>query len=199
MHKSISDHPKIFHRIHVPDIFQVWCTHTPPGSFQRCSPAAKSGPNSYLLHPWKSEEIFLKMLFLKQFWQHIRSPQGSMVDFGPRNALNEKCPATFLVRNVMENTFRTYLRHLESIWSGPKCYISANKYAILLVHLTSFYDFYEFPMHKSISDHPKINHRMHVQDLFKCNAPIHPPGSLQRCSTAPESGPKSHLLHTWES
>ena len=95
------------------------------------------------------------MLFLKQFWQHIRSPQGSMVDFGPRNALNEKCPATFLVRNVMENTFRTYLRHLESIWSGPKCYISANKYAILLVHLTSFYDFYEFPMHKSISDHPK--------------------------------------------
>ena len=51
-----------------------------------------------------------------------------MLDFGPSNALNEKCPATFLVRNVMENTFRTCLRHLRSIWGGPKCFLTHHKF-----------------------------------------------------------------------
>ena len=92
----------------------------------------------------------------------MRNPQGSMVNFGPRNALNEKCPATLLVRNVMENTFRPCLIHLRSIWSGPKCYTGANKFAIFLVHLASFYDFYEFSVYKSVSDHPKINDKMHI-------------------------------------
>ena len=95
-----------------------------------------------------------------------------MVNFGPRNALNEKFPATFLVRNVMENKFRTCLKHLRSIWGGPKCYTSANKSATFLVHLGSFYDFCEFLMHKSNSDHPKVNDRMHVQAFFECDTHI---------------------------
>ena len=99
-----------------------------------------------------------------------------MVDFGPRNAPNEKCPATFLVRNVMENTFRTYSRHLEPIWSGPKCYTNANEPVIVFVKLTSFYDFYEFSVHKSNSDHPKINDRMYFYVCFECARPKHPPG-----------------------
>ena len=132
------------------------------GSLERCSTAPKSGPKSHFSHPCKSQEIMWKMLFLKQFWEYLTYPQTSMVDFGPRNALNEKCPATFLVRNVMEITFRTCSRHLESIWGGPKSYTSAKKSAIFPVHLGSFYDFYEFYMHKSISDHPKINARMYI-------------------------------------
>ena len=122
-----------------------------------------------------------------------------MVNFGPRNALNEKCPATFLVRNVMENTFRTCLRHLRLVWGGPKCYSSANKSAIFLVHLDSFYDFCEFLMHKSISDYPKINDTMHVQDFFEFDTPTRTSESLQRCSTASKSGPKSHFLHLCKS
>ena len=121
-----------------------------------------------------------------------------MVDFGPRNALNEKCPATLLVRNVMENTFRTCLTHLRSIWGGPKFYTGANKSAILLVHLASFYDFCEFLMHTSNSDHPKINDIMYVQAFFECDIPVQPPGSLETCSTDPKGGPKSHFLHTWK-
>ena len=85
-----------------------------------------------------------------------------MLDVGPSNALNEKCPATFLVRNVMEITFWTCSRHMGSIWSGPKCYTSTKKSVMVFVKLASFYDFYEFYMHKSISDHPKINARMYI-------------------------------------
>ena len=117
-----------------------------------------------------------------------------MVDFGPRNAPNEKCPATFLVRNVMENTFRTYSRHLEPIWSGPKCYTSANEPVIVFVKLASFYDFYEFSVHKSNSDHPKINDRMYFYVCFECARPKHPLESLQIDFTNPGSGPKSHFL-----
>ena len=85
-----------------------------------------------------------------------------MVDFGPRNALNEKCPATFFVRNVMEITFRTCSRHMGSIWSGPKCYTSTKKFVMFFVKLASSYDFYEVYMHKSISDHPETNARMYI-------------------------------------
>ena len=85
-----------------------------------------------------------------------------MVNFGPRNVLNEKFPATFLVRNVMQITFRTCSRDLESIWSGPKSYTSGKKSVKFLVDLGSFYDFYEFYIHESISDHPKINDRMYT-------------------------------------
>ena len=84
-----------------------------------------------------------------------------MVDFGPRNALIEKCTANFLVRNVMEITFRTCSRHMGSIWSGPKCYTSTKKFVMFFVKLASLYDFYEFYMHISISDYPKINDRMY--------------------------------------
>ena len=122
-----------------------------------------------------------------------------MVNFGPRNALNEKCPATFLVRNLMENTFRTCLRHLRLVWGGPKCYSSANKSAIFLVHLDSFYDFCEFLMHKSSSDHPKVNDRMHLQAFLSVIYRYAAPGSPQRCSTASKSGPKSHFLHLCKS
>ena len=106
-------------------------------------------------------------MFLKWFLYHVGDSEGSMVNFGPRNALNEKCPATFLVRNVMDNTFRTCLRHLRSIWGSLKCYTSANKFAIFLVHLGSFYDLCGFLMHKSSSDHPKVNDRMHVQAFLE--------------------------------
>ena len=99
-----------------------------------------------------------------------------------------------MVRNVMENTFRTRLRHLRSIWDGPKCYTSANKSAIFLVHLASVYSVCEFPMHRRNSDHVKINDRMHIQAFFECDTPVHPPGSLQTCSTDPKSGPKSHFF-----
>ena len=108
----------------------------------------------------------------------MRNLQSSRVDFGPRNALNEKCPATLMVRNVMENTFRPCLIHLRSIWSGPKCYTGANKFAIFLVHLASFYDFCEFPMHKSNSDHPKIDDKTHIEVCLECDTSVHPPGSL---------------------
>ena len=65
---------------------------------------------------------------------------------------------------------------LESIWSGPKCYTSANKSVIVFVKLASFYDFYEFSVHKSNSDHPKINDRMYFYVCFECARPKHPPG-----------------------
>ena len=122
-----------------------------------------------------------------------------MVDFRPRNALNEKCSATFLVRNAMENTFRTRLRHLESIWSGSKFKTSANKSAMNYEILASFCDFYGFSMQTSNSDHPKINDRMHVQACFDCDTPIHTSGNPHRCSRVTKSGLKSHLLQSCKS
>ena len=62
---------------------------------------------------------------------------------------------------------------------GPKCYIGTNKSVILLVHLASFYDFCEFPMHKSNSDHPKIDDKMHIEVCLECDTSVHPPEAFE--------------------
>ena len=124
------------------------------------------------------------------------SPQLSTAHFGPRNALNEKYPATFLVRNVMENTFRTLLKHLGSIWGGSKYYTGANKPIVVFTKLPSFCNICEFPTHKAFRTTPKSMIEWIFKRALSAFDPYAPLGSCQKCSTDPRSGPKSHMyLH----